>query len=135
MWECPICFTEYDSIECPSAKEPWHINMVRQHEEIDTLKMNSPVRDKERNIEVKKRIWNIIGKLNPYAVENRRGNHIGRITVATLDKKVYRGDEITDEGEHFTIWWVDHCTGRIDNFAVLRYEDILSFQAGLMRVI
>lgn len=130
MWKCPICFEEYSGNECPRAEEPWHSNMVRQHEEIDRAKMDLPINDKDRNGEIKEEIWGKINELNPYAIENGRGNHIGRIRILSADLEMYEGDEVIDEGEHCTIWWVDHETGRIDNFAVLRYEDIVSFQAG-----
>lgn len=129
MWKCPICFQEYSGAECPQAGEPWHSNMVRQHEEIDRAKMNLPVQDRMLNAVIRKEIWEDIDEVNPYAIENGRGNHIGRIRVMTRKLEMYEGDEVSAEGEHFTIWWVDRETGKIDNFAVLKYEDILSFDA------
>lgn len=129
QWSCPICFQEYASEECPNAKEAWHVNCVRQHEEIDRGKMNQPVYNKKLNSAVKKEIWMQICEINPYA-KTGRGNHVGGIKITTTDRKNYRGDEVRDEGgEHFTIWWCGN--GRIDNFAVLRYEDILDFEIGV----
>ena len=128
-WECPICFQKYTSKECPDAREEWHVNWVRQHEEIDRAKMNLVVRDKNLNNAIKKEIWARITKINPYA-KTGRGNHIGRIRILTVKLEEYFGDEVRDEGgEHLSIWWV--ANGRIDNFAVMRYEDISTFEAGV----
>ena len=129
-WSCPICGWEYASEECPNANEAWHVNMVRQHEEIDQGKMNQPVYNKNLNSAVRKEIWAEISKVNPYAKKTGRGNHVGGIRITMIDRKNYRGDEVRDEGgKHFTIWWCGN--GRIDNFKILRYEDILDFEIGV----
>ena len=128
-WSCPICGREYASEECPAAREEWHTNMVRQHEEIDFAKMNSPVYNKNRNNAIRKEIWLEISEVNPYAKKTGRGNHIGRIRILMDNGEEYRGDEVRDEGgKHLSIWWC--ANGRIDNFKVLKYEDILIFSTG-----
>ncbi len=128
-WECPICFYTFTSEECPNAREAWHVNVVRQHEEIDRAKMNQPVYNKNLNSAVRKEIWARMTEINPYAKENLRGNHVGGIRILVERGKEYHGDEVRDEGgDHLSIWWC--ANGRIDNFAVLRYEDILDFTMG-----